>query len=430
MLMPRKLYTAIFYLLLPLYFLRLFWKGLYNREYLFRWPERLGLSKNSPLKGKSLIWIHAVSVGEVNASMPLIRSLIEKYPYAEMLVTTTTPTGSKLLIERLGNKIKHQYLPIDIPMFLNFFLDKWKPKILILLETEIWPNLIFECNNRGILTTLVNARLSEKSKENYLKYSSLIRPAIESLDLILAQFESDKRGFLEIVNKKEISLCGNLKSDQDIPLELSKIAKTAREDWSLDGLKRPVLIAASTHDIEEEIVLEAYKDVIKKYPGTLLILVPRHLERFEKVKAILKNSGLQFVSRSKKTNVTSNTQVLLGDTIGELNFLYSLADVAFVGGSLIDHGGQNLLEPCAQSLPILSGPNLRNFLDISEQLKQNEGLKIVNNSKELSNSFIEYVANEQEVMRAGNNAFEVFMKNRGALKRVTDKLELLLQSVI
>ena len=430
MLMPRKLYTAIFCLLLPLYFFRLFWKGLYNREYLLRWPERLGLSKATPLKDKSLIWIHAVSVGEVNASMPLIRCLIEKFPDAEILVTTTTPTGSKLLIERLGNKIKHQYMPIDIPLFLNFFLDKWKPKILILLETEIWPNLIFNCKNRGIFATLVNARLSERSKENYMKYSSIIGPAIESLDLILAQFESDKKGFLEIVDEKEISLCGNLKFDQDIPLELSKIAKTVREDWSLDGIKRPVLIAASTHDIEEEIVLEAYKKVIKQYPSTLLILVPRHLERFEKVKNIIKNSGLQFACRSKKTSVTSNTQVLLGDTIGELNFLYSLADVAFVGGSLIDHGGQNLLEPSAQSLPLLSGPSLRNFLDISEQLKQNEALKIVNNSRELSASFIEYISNERELQRVGNNAFEVFMKNRGALKSIIDKLDLLLQATI
>ena len=430
MLMPRKLYTAIFCLLLPLYFFRLFWKGLYNREYWHRWLERLGLSKNSPQKDKSLIWVHAVSVGEVNASMPLIRSLIEKYPDAEILVTTTTPTGSKLLIERIGNKIKHQYIPIDIPIFINFFLNKWKPKILILLETEIWPNIIFNCSNRGILTTLVNARLSEKSKKNYLKYSSIIRPAIESLDLILAQFDSDKRGFLEIVNEKEISLCGNLKFDQDIPSELSEIAKTVREDWSLNGVKRPVLIAASTHDIEEEIVLEAYKDVIKQYPSTLLILVPRHLERFEKVKTIVINSGLQFASRSKKTSVTGKTQVLLGDTIGELNFLYSLADVAFVGGSLIDHGGQNLLEPSAQSLPLLSGPSLRNFLDISEQLKQNEALKIVNNSKELSDSFIEYISNERELRRAGNNSFKVFMRNRGSLKSITDKLEHLLNPII
>ena len=430
MLMPRKLYTAIFCFLLPIYFFRLFWKGLSNKEYLFRWPERLGISKNSPLKGKSLIWIHAVSVGEVNASMPLIRRLIEKYPDREILVTTTTPTGSKLLIERLGNKIQHQYMPVDIPIFINFFLEKWKPKILILLETEIWPNIISSCSNRGILTTLVNARLSEQSKENYLKYSSIIRPAIESLDLLLAQFQSDKNGFLEIAHKKEINLCGNLKFDQDIPSELTEISKTVREGWSLDGVKRPVLIAASTHKLEEEIVLKAYKKVIKQYPDTLLILVPRHLERFEKVKKIIKNSGLQFATRSKKTNVTAATQVLLGDTIGELNFLYSLADVAFVGGSLIDHGGQNLLEPSAQSLPLISGPSLRNFSDISEQLKQNGSLKIVKNSRELSDRFIEYIADDKEMDRAGNNAFEVFMRNRGALDNITHHLDLLLRETI
>ena len=162
----------------------------------------------------------------------------------------------------------------------------------------------------------------------------------------------------------------------------------------------------------------------------MLILVPRHLERFEKVKNIVKNSGLQFASRSKKTSVTSSTQVLLGDTIGELNFLYSLSDVAFVGGSLIDHGGQNLLEPAAQSLALLSGPSLRNFSDISEQLKQNEGLKIVNDSRELSDRFIEYIADDQEMERAGNNAFEVFMKNRGALENISNHLDLLLKETI
>ncbi len=430
MLMPRILYTAIFCLFLPLYFFRLFWKGLYNKEYLFRWSERLGISKNSPLKGKSLIWIHAVSIGEVNASMPLIRSLTEKYSDIEILVTTSTPTGSKLLIERLGNKVKHQYMPVDIPIFINFFLEKWKPKILILLETEIWPNIIYNCSNRGIFTALVNARLSKKSKENYLKYSSIIRPAIESLDLLLAQFESDKSSFLEIVDNKEINICGNLKFDQDLPSELIKISKTIREDWSVDGVKRPVLIAASTHEIEEEIVLEAYKEVIKQYPNTLLILVPRHLERFEKVKNMVKNSGLQFALRSKKTSVTVSTQVLLGDTIGELNFLYSLADVAFVGGSLIDHGGQNLLEPSAQGLPLLSGPSLRNFLDISEQLKENESLKIVKNSIELSDRFIEYIADDKAMKKAGNNAFQVFMKNRGALGNITHHLDLLLKKKI
>ena len=181
--MPRKLYTTVFCILLPLYFLRLFWKGLNNREYFLRWGERLGFNADSPSEDKSIIWIHAVSVGEVNASMPLLRSLLDNYSKAEILVTTTTPTGSKLLIERLGNKIKHQYIPVDIPFFLNLFLDRWRPKILILLETEIWPNVLNSCKKRGIYTALVNARLSEKSKENYSKYKSLIAPALSLIHI-------------------------------------------------------------------------------------------------------------------------------------------------------------------------------------------------------------------------------------------------------
>ena len=423
MAMPRNLYAALFCLLLPLYFIRLGWKGLSNREYYLRWGERLGFSRFIPSKDKSVIWVHAVSVGEVNASMPLIRSLLEDYPQSEILVTTTTPTGSKLLIERLGNKVKHQYIPVDIPFFINLFLNKWKPHILILLETEIWPNIINACKNRGIYTALVNARLSDKSKENYLKFKSLIGTSIDSLDLILAQFESDKKCFNEIADQKEIHLCGNLKFDQDVPYELEEISRTIRLGWSIDGIIRPTLIASSTHEGEEEIVLEAFKKIQKEFPNSLLILVPRHLERFETVKKIIQRYELRLASRSKKSEVTDDIEVLLGDTIGELNFLYSLSDVAFVGGSLIDHGGQNLLEPSAQSLALLSGPSLRNFSDVSNQLKENNALEIVNNSIELAEVFIAFAKDEALLRTKGTSAFNVFMSNRGALKKIITQLE-------
>ena len=416
--MPRNLYTALFCLLLPVYFARLCWKGLSNKEYFLRWSERLGYSSELPSKDKSIIWIHAVSVGEVNASMPLLRALITDYPYSEILVTTTTPTGSKLLIERLGNKIKHQYLPVDIPFFINRFLNKWNPKILILLETEIWPNLINICKSRGIYSALVNARLSEKSKKNYLKYSTLIKPVIETIDLILAQFESDKRRFQEIADRKDINTCGNLKFDQDVPKELEDISETIKQDWSIDGKYRPTLIAASTHETEEEEVLKAFKLILKSSPNALLILVPRHLERFDKVKKLINTSGLTLASRSKQEEVKRSTQVLLGDTIGELNFLYSLSDVAFVGGSLIDHGGQNLLEPAAQSLALLSGPSLRNFSDISEQLIKKEGLTVIRNAQELSDVFVQLIDNPDEIKERGRAAFGVFMENRGALEKI------------
>ena len=416
--MPRNLYTALFCLLLPIYFARLCWKGLSNKEYFLRWSERLGYSSELPSKDKSIIWIHAVSVGEVNASMPLLRALITDYPNSEILVTTTTPTGSKLLIERLGNKIKHQYLPVDIPFFINSFLNQWNPKILILLETEIWPNLINICKSRGIYSALVNARLSEKSKKNYLNYSALIKPVIEKIDLILTQFESDKRRFQEIVERKDINTCGNLKFDQDVPTELEDISKTIKQDWSIDGKYRPTLIAASTHETEEEEVLKAFKQILKSSPNALLILVPRHLERFDKVKKLINTSGLTLASRSKKEEVKRSTQVLLGDTIGELNFLYSLSDVAFVGGSLIDHGGQNLLEPAAQSLALLSGPSLRNFSDISEQLIKKDGLTVIRNAQELSDEFVKLINNQDELKEKGEASFGVFMDNRGALQKI------------
>mgnify|MGYP005708184817 FL=1 len=343
-------------------------KGINNREYLSRWPERLGIVKNTPSREKNLIWVHAVSVGEVNASIPLLRRLKEEYEDIEILVTTTTPTGSRLVKERLGSSIQHQYLPVDIPICVNKFLNVWQPRILILLETEIWPNLLYYCKKRGICTALVNARLSEKSQLNYQKFISLMQPAFESIDIILAQFDSDKVRLNEITKHKSIDVCGNLKFDQEVPHELKEIATNIKKDWAIDGELRPTLIAASTHEGEEEIVLNAFNIIQETHPNSLLILVPRHLERFDQVKELLKESKLDFVTRSNKSDVTKTTKVLLGDTIGELNFLYSLSSVAFVGGSLIDHGGQNLLEPAAQGLAILSGPNLRNFSDISKQL--------------------------------------------------------------
>ena len=425
--MYRNLYTALFSLLLPVYFLRLCWKGLNNREYLYRWSERLGLSKNKPSAGRSIIWIHAVSVGEVNASMSLLRKLIEDFPGAEILVTTTTPTGSKLLIEKLGSKIKHQYLPVDIPFFINLFLKRWQPKMLILIETEIWPNLLSSCKKEGVYTALVNARLSEKSKINYLKYSALITPILDSLDLLLAQFESDKSRFKEITTRK-IGLCGNLKFDQEVPEELYEISQSIRQSWAIEEKFRPTLIASSTHEGEEEIILDAFKKIYKQLPNSLLIIVPRHLERFSKVKQIIKNSGLAFATRSKKSEVTDNIQVLLGDTIGELNFLYSLADVAFVGGSLIDHGGQNLLEPSAQSLALLSGPSLRNFSDISDQLIRKKALKIVHSADEISEQFLGLIDNSVILQSKGKAALEVFTENRGALEIIFDHLSIPLNS--
>ena len=428
--MPRIIYTALFITLIPAYFIRLTWRGIGNKKYLQRWGERLGIANVRPTKDKSIVWVHAVSVGEVNASIPLLRALMEEYPGSEFLVTTSTPTGSDILLSKLGNKIKHQYVPIDIPFCINLFINTWKPKALILLETEIWPNIIHCCKKQGIVTALVNARLSEKSKLKYLRFNYVIQPAINSLDLILAQYESDAYRFNEIAADKEIKLCGNLKFDQDMPEELESISDSIRDSWSKEGKRRPTLIAASTHEGEEVIVLDAFNAILETITDALLIVVPRHLERFNKVKSLIDDQGFNFSSRSKKEDVTNDVQVLLGDTMGELNFLYSVSDVAFVGGSLIDHGGQNLLEPAAQGLPLCSGPSVRNFVEISDQLKKASGLTIIKDKKELADYFIDLVNDEHNLQKTGQASKNVFMKNRGAIEIIKKDLDSRINKVL
>ena len=428
--MPRIIYTALFITLIPAYFIRLTWRGIGNKKYLQRWGERLGIANVRPTKDKSIVWVHAVSVGEVNASIPLLRTLMEEYPGAEFLVTTSTPTGSDILLSKLGNKVKHQYVPIDIPICINLFINTWKPKALILLETEIWPNIIHCCKKQGIITALVNARLSEKSKSKYLRFISLIQPAINSIDLILAQYKSDADRFNEIVVDKKIKLCGNLKFDQDMPEELESISESIRDSWSIEGKWRPTLIAASTHEGEEVIILDAFNEILKEITGALLILAPRHLERFNRVKSLIDDQGFNFSSRSKKEDVTNDVQVLLGDTMGELNFLYCVSDVAFVGGSLIDHGGQNLLEPAAQGLPLCSGPSVRNFVEISNQLKKASGLTIINNKNELADYFIDLINNKNNLQKTGQASKHIFMENRGAIDLIKKHLDSYINKVL
>ena len=427
--MPRFTYTVLFYILSPIYFFRLFIRGFSNSSYLLRWNERVGLSHLSPTQGKDLIWIHAVSVGEVNASIPLLRKLMESHPLAEFLVTTSTPTGSDVLLERIGSRIRHQYLPIDLPFCIGRFLNNWNPKILIILETEIWPNLISCCKERGISTALVNARLSKKSRDKYLRFVSLIAPAISNIDLILAQFESDKQRFISLSDDINIALCGNLKFDQNIAEEMNSIVGSIRSEWSIEGKQRPTLIAASTHDTEETAIIAAFKIILSSLPAALLILVPRHLERFKKVHSILRGSGLIFAQRSKKEDITPEINILFGDTMGELNFLYSISDAAFVGGSLIDHGGQNLLEPASLGLPLISGPSLRNFQEIADQLQSVKALNIVNQSSEIASIFIKYIENEKERAFASRSAKEIFLKNRGALQTIEEKLQPFLRNI-
>ena len=415
--MLRLIYTAIFYLALPLYFVRLIIRAVQNPDYLKRWGERLGYGSNLPTEGKTVLWIHAVSVGEVNASIPLVRSLLDTYSNSEILVTTSTPTGSKILLDKMGARVKHQYVPLDLPACLNVFLDRWNPKAVIVLETEIWPNILSMCKERGIFTALVNARLSEKSKDKYNIVKPLAAEALANLDLLIAQYDSDADRFKEINNALKIEVCGNLKFDQQVPEEMHSISSSIRDSWS-DGGQRPTLIAASTHETEEEFVLDAFLEILGEAKEALLILVPRHPERFETVFEYIQNRELSVARRSNKDDVTPKTQVLLGDTMGELNFLYSVSDVAFVGGSLVDHGGQNLLEPASLGLPLSSGKSLRNFQEIADELQESKALFLIEEQKELSDFFMDMISKPKKSARILKASAKVFEKNRGVLIKI------------
>ena len=419
--MLRLIYTAIFYLALPLYFVRLTIRAVQNPDYLKRWGERLGYGSNLPTEGKTVLWIHAVSVGEVNASIPLVRSLLDTYSNSEILVTTSTPTGSKILLDKMGARVKHQYVPLDLPACLNVFLDRWNPKAVIVLETEIWPNILSMCKERGIFTALVNARLSEKSKDKYNLVKPLAAEALGNLDLLIAQYDSDADRFKEINTSLKIEVCGNLKFDQQVPEEMHSISSSIRDSWSDDG-QRPTLIAASTHETEEEFVLDAFLEILGEAKEALLILVPRHPERFETVFEYIQNRELSVARRSNKDDVTPKTQVLLGDTMGELNFLYSVSDVAFVGGSLVDHGGQNLLEPASLGLPLSSGKSLRNFQEIADELQESKALFLIEEQKELSDFFIDMISKPKKSARIGKASAKVFEKNRGVLIKINQSL--------
>ena len=419
--MLRLIYTAIFYLALPLYFVRLIIRAIQNPDYLKRWGERLGYGSNLPTEGKTVLWIHAVSVGEVNASIPLVRSLLDTYSNSEILVTTSTPTGSKILLDKMGARVKHQYVPLDLPACLNVFLDRWNPKAVIVLETEIWPNILSMCKERGIFTALVNARLSEKSKDKYNIVKPLAAEALGNLDLLIAQYDSDADRFKEINTALKIEVCGNLKFDQQVPEEMHSISSSIRDSWSDYG-QRPTLIAASTHETEEEFVLDAFLEILGEAKEALLILVPRHPERFETVFEYIQNRELSVARRSNKDDVTPKTQVLLGDTMGELNFLYSVSDVAFVGGSLVDHGGQNLLEPASLGLPLSSGKSLRNFQEIADELQESKALFLIEEQKELSDFFIDMISKPKKSARIGKASAKVFEKNRGVLIKINQSL--------
>lgn len=407
----RLLYTLLWYALLPALFFRLWWRGRRAPAYRSRWRERLGLYRTPPVRG--CVWIHAVSVGETVAAAPMIEALLARHPDMPLLVTTTTPTGSERVRALFGDRVLHVYAPWDLPGALTRLFRHFRPRLVLLLETELWPNTIAAAARRRVPVVLLNGRLSEKSRRGYARLMPLVRPMLACLDAIAAQSEADAARFVAIGARPErVHVTGSVKFDIDIDLALRQEVAQLRQRLG----PRPVWIAASTHRGEDERVLAAHRLLRAHRPEALLILVPRHPERFDDVAALCAPFGV--ARRSRDPLPTPEQGVWLGDTMGELMRLYGCAEVAFVGGSLVPVGGHNFLEPACWGLPLLSGPHLHNFAVISQLLREADALTVVPDEHALAAALRELLDDRARMRGRGEAAAAVVAAHRGALQRV------------
>ena len=373
------LYRILFLVLvLPIALIRLFWLSLKTPAYRHRMPERLG---RIDVKHEESIWVHAVSVGEFMAAIPIIKRLLEQRPKTPIVITTMTPTGSErvqsVFKNEMGHRIFHSYCPYDTPWCIRPFLRAIQPKLLIVMETELWPELIRQAKQADSQILIANARLSAKSAKGYRRFYGFVQSMLrDDIDVIAAQSVADKKRFEVLgVPSDRCKVTGTIKYDIQVDLN---IKQQAHEFKAALG-SRFIWVAASTHEGEDEEVLEAHQKLIanEKMNNALLILVPRHPERFDEVARMVEEKGLPFIRRSSNDVVKKETQVYLGDTMGELMMLYALADAAFVGGSLVKRGGHNVLEPIALNVPCVVGPHTFNFSDVIKSLVKVNAIGVV-----------------------------------------------------
>lgn len=419
--MNRTLYTALFYLGLPLVAIRLWLRSRKAPAYAKRIGERFSFGL-PPMKPGG-IWVHAVSVGESIAAAPMIRALLQRYPHLPITVTCMTPTGSERIQALFANepRIQHCYLPYDLPCAAARFLDRVRPTLAVIMETELWPNHIHQCAKRAIPVALANARLSERSAKGYGRFHKLTAPMLAEMSLFAVQTEAEAERFRSLGARPEtVEVTGSIKFDLTIDPQLLQRAAELRAQWQT--VERPVWIAASTHEGEDEVVLAAHRRLLGDHPDALLILVPRHPERFNAVFELCRQQGFATIRRSSGEPVTARTSVLLGDTMGELLFLYALADSAFVGGSLVPNGGHNLLEPAALGKPVLSGPHLFNFLEIAAQLRNAGALQEVDDAEGLALAVQRLFELPRDAQRMAQAGLNVMRSNQGALQRLLEGL--------
>jgi len=410
----RLIYIVLAYLLVPIALGQLLWRGLRDRDYWRGLSERFGL--NYPPEDARSIWVHAVSVGEVQASAPLVRALRSRYPRIPLVLTTVTPTGAQRARSLFAPEVHVRYLPFDLPGCVRRFFDRVRPQLAVVMETELWPNLFHECGQRAVPLVLASARISPRSVSRYRLLVRLFRETLSHGIVIAAQSESDAQRFMSIgASPGRTHVTGNIKFDFELPEALVARGRALRQQYAGS---RPVWIAGSTHDGEEETILDAHAQVRRTVADALLVLVPRHRNRFENVAALLRRRGVPFVARSSHEPASSGAQVLLLDTLGELQTFYAASDVAFVGGSLVPVGGHNLLEPAALALPILTGPHNFNCEDIARLFAQVGAARIVSTGPELAAGVVRLLTDASAREQMGGAGRRAVDENRGALRRL------------
>ncbi len=439
----RIIYTVIWYVFLPVIFIRLWFRGRKNPAYRQRWGERLALGyTNKKFKItpglQKVIWVHSVSVGETLAAVPLIRALKKYYPDRQILVTTMTPTGSERVRAAFGDSVLHCYLPYDLPDAINRFLNYFEPGIFIILETELWPDFIRQCYQKKIPVILVNARLSQKSAAGYKRFSAISRPMFQQITKIFTQTSNDTQRFVNLLSQQNIKVnfqknisakivtVGNIKFDLEIPLHIVEQGKLLRQQVFPENT--PVWIAASTHKGEDEKVLSIHARVLQHCPDAKLIIVPRHSERFNDVIALCQATPFKISRRSRPADFHQDADIFMGDSMGELLLFYAMSDCAFVGGSLVRRGGHNLLEAEAFGCPVVVGPYTFNF-DEATNLMIAAGAALQTDEGEMPEAILKWLCDEKARKLAGEAGKNIVLQNKGALEKLINEIRLIMKEI-
>lgn len=414
----RSLYSALYYCLVPFIVLRMLWRSRRSPEYRRRLAERFGFFAADPEgQGRPVIWVHAVSVGETLAAVPLVESLLQDYPDHRLVITTTTPTGSERVRSIFGERVFHVYCPWDLPGAVRRFLARIRPRLLLIMETELWPNMLHLSRAGGCRTLLTNARMSARSARGYARLGPLTRQMLGNLDAVACQSQADGERLLALgLPAPVLHITGSIKFDLELDAMLRASAAELRRSCAVNG--REVLVAASTHPGEDEQVLTAFARVRERHADCLLVLVPRHPERFDDVYRLCVAADWRVARRSTDGLPGADDDILLGDTMGELVAMLGAASVAVIGGSLVPHGGHNALEAAAWQVPVVTGPHMFNFAEISELLVAAGGMLMLADPADLGQALVELLGDADRRRRMGEAGLQVVEQNRGAQQRL------------